>query len=262
MGWVHETGFDAAYDHEGWSATVLDDGSDTGSWPPPEGREVTGWRAACGCGWRGPVWSRAEWPSDTGLTPDAVENGEGGQGGCYGQWAAHLEEALPDLAVHDAARRLETARADLDTAVIDARAAGTSWERIGAAAEMTRQSAHERWDGLVRAATEPVPLDGEPEGGPLGSFAADIVRRCQLARRRHGGHPSRAWSTSQRLAVALVLRDWEHVAEMGYTARDAGERVTGGMSRPPRDFGAWLDRIRAELNARFPATPAVERAGH
>jgi hypothetical protein len=42
----------------------------------------------------------------------------------------------------------------------------------------------------------------------------------------------------------------QYVTEMGYTTRNAAERVTGGMSRPPQDFVAWLDRIRAELKAR------------
>lgn len=38
----------------------------------------------------------------------------------------------------------------LDDAVAVARAAGATWGEIGAAAGMTRQSAHERWGHLVR----------------------------------------------------------------------------------------------------------------
>lgn len=37
------------------------------------------------------------------------------------------------------------ARAALDDAVADARAAGATWEQVGRAAGMTRQSARERW---------------------------------------------------------------------------------------------------------------------
>jgi hypothetical protein len=167
MGWIHDTGYGPAYDHEGWTATVLDDGSDTGSWPAPPGRQVTCWRAACECGWRGPAWPRAEWPSDDSWPPKEVEEGEDGQGGCYGQWAAHLRDALPDLAVHDTARRLEAARAELDTAVIDARAAGTSWERIGAAAGISRQSAHERWNGMAAATSaRPIPAESPARHRP------------------------------------------------------------------------------------------------
>lgn len=264
MGWVHDTGYDAAYEHEGWAATVLDDGSDASGWPlmygggerVPEGRKITGWRAACECSWRGPVWPRAEWPSEDGWPPQAVEEGPDGQDGCYGQWRAHLAEALPELAVHDTARRLEEIRAELDTAVITARAAGRSWDKIGTAAGMSRQSAHERWDHLVSAALEPLALDGQPQPGPLDSFGADIRGRAQLARRRYGGHPSAAWSTSERLAVALVLRDIDHLHEMGYTVGEAEERVTSGMHTPPAGFGGWLDRIRAELNtAQIRAVP-------
>lgn len=249
MGWQHVTGYDPALDHEGWVATMLDDGSEAGGWPLPEGRQATGWRSACECGWRGPLWPRAEWPSDDGWPPQAVEEGEpGSNGGCYRQWRAHLAEALPELAVHDTARRLEEVRAELDTAVITARAAGTSWERIGDAAGMTRQSAHERWGDLADDALDPLPLDGQPQAAPLDSFGADICRRARIARRRYGGHPNGAWSTGERLAVALVLRDYGHMREMGYSEDEAAERVLGGMPMPPEGIGVWLDRIRAEMN--------------
>ncbi|WP_084797571.1 hypothetical protein [Pseudonocardia sp. Ae706_Ps2] len=56
-----------------------------------------------------------------------------------------LAQALPGLAVHDAAVRLAEIREELDTAVGLARAAGASWTVIGNAAGLTRQSAHERW---------------------------------------------------------------------------------------------------------------------
>jgi len=224
---------------------VLDDGSDSSGWPLPAGRQVTGWRAACECGWRGVrVWSRDEWPSDDGFPPESVEDE-----GCYRQWQAHLHEVLPELAVYDAAQAAEAALRELNATVIDARSAGCSWERIGHAAGMARQSAHERWDELVRAATAPIPLDGRPPGEPLDSFGADVARRCRIARRLEGGHPSSAWSTSERLAVALVLRDWDHLTGMGYTQADAQQRVLGGLHTRTSDFGAWLDRIRFELNS-------------
>jgi len=39
---------------------------------------VIGWRAGCDCGWRGgQFYPRAEWPSDTGAVPAAVEGWEG-----------------------------------------------------------------------------------------------------------------------------------------------------------------------------------------
>lgn len=79
----------------------------------------------------------------------------------------------------------------------------------------------------------------------LDEFAADIVCRRQWARQHNDGHPSRAWSTGEQLAVALVLRDWSHLEEMDYTVEQAAQRVQGGMVSPPEDFGAWLEGIRA-----------------
>ncbi|MDN5920815.1 MAG: hypothetical protein L0I76_37890 [Pseudonocardia sp.] len=106
---------------------------------------MTGWRAACECGWRGEqFYPRAEWPTDLGVAPAAVDGFDEG-GGCFAEWEAHLAGAVPELAVHDLTRAIARAQERLPEAVGRARAAGASWTRIGAAAGMTRQSAHERW---------------------------------------------------------------------------------------------------------------------
>jgi hypothetical protein len=60
-------------------------------------------------------------------------------------------------------------------------------------------------------------------------------------------HPSRAWSTGEQPAVALILRDRGHLAEMGYTAQQAAQRVVDGMPLAPADLNGWLESIRAEL---------------
>ena len=86
-----------------------------------------------------------------------------------------------------------------------------------------------------------------PEPGELDDFAADILRRCQSALAHHGGHPNPAWSTGERLAVALVLGDRDHLDEMDYTVEEAMVRVHGGMWNPPGDMGAWLAAIRPRL---------------
>ncbi len=80
-------------------------------------------------------------------------------------------------------------------------------------------------------------------------FTASIARRARWALLHNDGHPDRAWSTGEQLAVALVLRDQQHLDEMGYTADEAVQRVRGGMwaPPPPGQFTAWLDTIRAEI---------------
>lgn len=81
----------------------------------------------------------------------------------------------------------------------------------------------------------------------LDPFGTDIVHRCRWALEHNDGHPLSAWSTGERLAVALVLYDREHVRAMGYTPTEAAQRVTGGMWSPPSNFATWLAAIRAAI---------------
>lgn len=81
----------------------------------------------------------------------------------------------------------------------------------------------------------------------LDPFAADVLARCRWALKHNDGHPSRAWSTGEQLAVALVLRDRQHLTAMDYTPQDAAERVAGGMWSPPADMNRWLAAIRIAL---------------
>ena len=75
MGWVHDSGYAPAYQHEGWPTGILDDGTDNGgTWTQEIGQHVTGWKAACSCGWRSNVfYPRAEWPSENGMAPQEVD---------------------------------------------------------------------------------------------------------------------------------------------------------------------------------------------
>jgi hypothetical protein len=57
--------------------------------------------------------------------------------------AEHTYRALDRIVA--AAKAQTDAGAELDAAVADARAAGATWEQIGKALGMSRQSAHERW---------------------------------------------------------------------------------------------------------------------
>lgn len=157
MGWTHDTGYDPAYDHEGYPAAVLDDGTETSVHTEAIQSRVTGWRAVCECGWRGAqFWPRAEFPGSSSIAPDEVDGFETGHGAC-GEWLEHLHTVLPGLAVHDAAQDLAGAREALDQAVATARAAGASWTVIGKAAGLTRQSAHERWGQAAPAGSDAVP---------------------------------------------------------------------------------------------------------
>ncbi|MBM0203525.1 hypothetical protein JNW90_10665 [Micromonospora sp. STR1s_5] len=75
-------------------------------------------------------------------------------------------------------------------------------------------------------------------------FGKETVQRVRYVQ-SHGGRYL-GWSTSETLAVALVLRDAEMLKQAGYSnPREAIQRITSGMSAPPRDPARWLSTVRA-----------------
>lgn len=76
------------------------------------------------------------------------------------------------------------------------------------------------------------------------TFGKETVQRVRYVQ-SHGGR-YQAWSTSETLAVALVLRDDEQLAAVGYAShQEAMRRIVSGMSTPPRDPAGWLATVRA-----------------
>lgn len=145
MVWVPGTDYPPAQQHVGYPVSVLADGTDTGATPLPAHEAVIGWRAGCDCGWRGgQFYPRAEWPSDTGAVPAAVEGWEGVTATC-GEWARHVQQVVPELSIHELSRQLGDIRAALTDAVSAARRAGLSWAQIGDAAGVSPDHAARRW---------------------------------------------------------------------------------------------------------------------
>jgi hypothetical protein len=174
MTWETEDGT-----HEGWVAPLFADGAisassgfdtytvsydaagaslfDRDEWRP--GAAVVGWVAACTCGWRGQPWLRAAELSDEDLAARRVYGDYRADDGrllfdpeqatvsaaVRTEWQQHVE---PDLLLAEIAELTEQ-RNDLDRrlagTVAKARQAGSTWDAIGRAAGITRQSAHERW---------------------------------------------------------------------------------------------------------------------
>lgn len=86
----------------------------------------------------------------------------------------------------------------------------------------------------------------DPDTEPA-TVAVDILGRARSAIANHSGHPYGGWSMREQLAVALVLEDQEHLADMGYTTTQAEQAVADGMYFPPADMPAFLTDIRAQL---------------
>lgn len=137
--------------------------------------EVIGWRVLCNCylypnSERPKVWSSEElWtrvPSPLQHDPtafrvyvpdddvlDAGVDGEDLGDAAHEVWRREHIDALDAAgAIKAAAAAVRTAEDDLYQAVLNARRAGLSWAKIGEAANMSAQAAHERWAKWVAAA--------------------------------------------------------------------------------------------------------------
>lgn len=76
------------------------------------------------------------------------------------------------------------------------------------------------------------------------SFGQETVKRARYVQ-SHGGRYL-GWSTSESLAVALVLQDTAQLQAEGYSTRTAAlDRVLSGLGRPPANTDAWLRLLRA-----------------
>lgn len=124
--------------------------------------EVTGWLAYCECQdgrrafWTGATWTRVATPEEENVAAGWLYVAEDDVAGVVhirpevaiaveAEWRHH---AVP-LAAYDrlklAATSVLYAEAELDQAVAAARRVGLSWNEVGRATGMRRQSAHERW---------------------------------------------------------------------------------------------------------------------
>jgi hypothetical protein len=81
------------------------------------------------------------------------------------------------------------------------------------------------------------------------SFVADITARARWARDHNDGHPESAWSTGERLVVALVLGDQATLDSEGYTRQQALQRLSGDLEFHgyPDYAETWITGIQAAL---------------
>ena len=117
--------------------------------------DVSGWRVECECGWRGTTWQRTEGtPSDpTTEHLDAEDvllaDGRTIEDAGLEEWRRHMQPIVDVQVISTAAKAVRKAQAALDAAVAAARKPDrpATWDQIGRAAGITRQSAHDRWAG-------------------------------------------------------------------------------------------------------------------
>jgi hypothetical protein len=80
-------------------------------------------------------------------------------------------------------------------------------------------------------------------------FADDITTRARLALKHNGGVPLGAWSTGERLIVALVLARTDLINAMGYDRDEAVERLAGDLYGSVADAEAWVEKVAARVRA-------------
>lgn len=79
--------------------------------------------------------------------------------------------------------------------------------------------------------------------------ADEITERCRWAVDYNEGHPSSSWSTGEQVAVALVLRNKDHLATMGYTTEQAVDRVCDEAQLSAFELTGWLNDIRSAIES-------------
>ncbi|ORB70554.1 hypothetical protein BST44_23365 [Mycobacterium scrofulaceum] len=84
---------------------------------------------------------------------DVVSGGDADEAGHAVWWNEHISDIDAEAEIAAALAVIRSGERQLDRAVLHARGRQMSWARIGAAAGMSAQSAHERWAQRVREAS-------------------------------------------------------------------------------------------------------------
>lgn len=79
-------------------------------------------------------------------------------------------------------------------------------------------------------------------------LAEDIARRARWAIKHNEGIPNPAWSTGERLFVALALRDERYLAAEEWTVAETMRRLAGELGAGSyAEVDDWLAHVRGAL---------------
>ena len=81
----------------------------------------------------------------------------------------------------------------------------------------------------------------------MDAFAKDIAAKARWAIVHNDGFPKPAWSTGERLAVALVAGYPDVLEAEDATREEALSRLAGDIMGSPADAEAWVREVRAAL---------------
>lgn len=81
----------------------------------------------------------------------------------------------------------------------------------------------------------------------MGDFAKDIAAKAYWAIVHNDGWPKPAWSTGERLAVALVAGYPDVLEAEGATREEALSRLAGDICGSAADAETWIQDVRTAL---------------
>ena len=81
----------------------------------------------------------------------------------------------------------------------------------------------------------------------MDDVAKDIAAKARWAIIHNDGWPKPAWSTGERLAVALVLDDPAALEAEDFTRDQALQRLAGDIGGSIADAEAWIEQVQATL---------------
>jgi hypothetical protein len=90
-----------------------------------------------------------------------------------------------------------------------------------------------------------------PDGDVLDPFQREIAGYCRLAL-NDDKTIGMKWPTAVQIAVALVINEPEHLADMwphGYTVEQAAQVLLDSMPHKPRNLVTWLAEIRNSVKS-------------
>jgi hypothetical protein len=154
---------------------------DDGSYRTRPAGEVIGWRVVCDCYLRASAGRTEVWASDHLWTrvpspmqhdPDALRiyaddgdvidagHGDDLEDAARRLWRRdHIEAIDAAAGIKAAVMAVRSAQHALDDGVRAARQRGLSWAKIGAAAGVSPQAAHERWSKITDSSTSPIAFE-------------------------------------------------------------------------------------------------------
>lgn len=111
-------------------------------------------------------------------------------------------------------------------------------------------------DGGVRVADTYPDTTHSLGATPAMDYYTDTVKRCVTSVRSNDGHPLAAWSSGEKLLVALVLWDQAYLHAEGCSYATAMDQAASGIQLDRAALPGWLDQVRLAVQTELARQPS------